>query len=153
MLHSSDNYSKIVEYPFEEYDRIYADFKDNYKLSHLKNSTERTAEFWFNKDTDINYLSGFTLKYLPQYVDDCTKQYNEIINFFKPVCYKALNEPWIVNGVKKGEWFSAYSSLKQYQKGKVCIIMTMDLAKPCETCTDQNTYYTISFGYYKQGLD
>lgn len=105
VLHSTDNYSKIIEYSFEKYDIISADFKDNYKLSFLGTSSERTASFWFNKGTDINFAFGFTLRYLPHYVDDCTKQYNEVMSFFKTISYKASNEPWVDNGVKRGEWY------------------------------------------------
>ena len=153
LLHSSNNFSNIYESIDEKYDIINADFKENFRLSFLKTSSENSASFWFNKGTDINFSFSFTLKYLPKNVNDCTNQYNEIINLFKSVSYKSTNEPWIDNNVQRGEWFSAYSSLNKYQRGKAYLIVTMELVNPCEKCTNQNTYYWCSLSFYKQGLD
>jgi hypothetical protein len=153
-LHSSANFSERSEYPYGKFDILDAEFKNNYKLSYLENSVRRLASFWFDKGTDINFSFGLEIHYPSQNVTTCSEQFKEVMNFFKPISYKTTLNPYIVDSVQRGEWFSAYSSLKSYQNNEAYLIIINEYSKIASNITSPppGEYYNVSFGFYNKYL-
>ena len=153
-LHSSTDFTELSEYPNGNYDVLNAEFKSNYKLSYLQNSVRRLASFWFNKGTDINFSFGFEIHYPSQNVTTCSQQFEEMMNFFKPISYKTTLDPYIVDSVQRGEWFSAYSSLKSYQNNEPYLLIMTQYTKVDNNITSPppGEYYEVSFSFYHKYL-
>jgi len=153
-LHASANFSELSEYPNGKYDVLDAEFKSNYKLSYLDNSVRRLASFWFDKGTDINFSFAFDIHYPSQNVTTCSEQFKEIINFFKPISYKTTLDPYIVDSVQRGEWLSAYSSLKSYQNNEPYLIIINQYSKISSNITSPppGEYYNVIFSFYNKYL-
>ena len=155
MLNSSNNFSFVSENSIEDSDVISAWFEKNYKLSYVNKSKERVFDYWFNKGTDKNYCVGIALRYYPEDISSCTKQFNEAIGFFKGISYKSYQRPIIKDGIKIGEFYSFSSSKKSDENMKSYLIISMEYKTLGETenmSASDRMRYSFSIGYFVNNL-
>jgi hypothetical protein len=149
-FHSSESYSDLTESTYGKYDIMNVEFKSNPKLSYLKNSTRRLADFWFFKGSDSMYACGFDIHYATKFAETSTNQFKELISFFKPISYKTSENPFIVDSVKQGDAFYAYSSSQNYARNSpyLIIINRYVVISSNVTSPPPGEYYELSFNFY-----
>jgi hypothetical protein len=155
MLNSSNNFSDISEINIEEDDIFSAYFDKNFKLSYVNKSIERKFDYVFNKGTDNNFCVGLVLRYYPEDISSCTKQFNEAIGFFKGISYKSYQRSIIEDGIKLGETYSFYSSKKSDENSKSYLIISMEyraLGEIRNKSESDKMRYSFSIGYYVNNL-
>jgi len=144
MINSSDNFSNISENNLEsKYDIIHANLTTNYKLSYISRAKVRQLDFWFYQGTDKNYCAGLEFQYSQENVEEATKQYNELVSFFKGYSFKSDQDPVIVNELKVGDSYYFYSSSNSFQNNEPYLIVSMRFVE-----LKDRKYYSISAGYY-----
>jgi hypothetical protein len=147
LLNSNENFKNINEHTINKRESISVNFNKNNKLSYTGNSVERQFDFWFYKESDINYCAVLSLYYLPENLVECTKQYNELIGFFKGISFKTKKAPDMLNGNKIGELNYYYSSLKSEQSNNAYLIIDVG-----EVDFGQGRKYALNVKYYIKSL-
>lgn len=152
LFHSSDNFSDIGEIAINanESDLMILNFKENSKLSFLKNATQKSIQLRFKKGTDENTGLTIELYYSKEFANTCSEQFQEVINYYKPISVNSETNPIIIDSVKKGEMFYAYSSNKSFQKQDSYIIITtkFEVIGKKIIGLPPGEYYNLSISFY-----
>ncbi len=148
MINSNENFSNFFEAnPDNKYDIFHAAFSKNYKLSYISKAKDRQFDYWFYEGTDKNYCVGLVLKYSPENVEECSKQYNELAGFFKGFSFKTEQIPFLVEETKVGDLLYLYSSTKSYHDNNPYLIISMRYVE-----FETGKFYSTNVAYYINSL-
>lgn len=145
-LMNSDNFTTFSEVSFEK-DVLTALFKDNYKLQYYKTSNHRSFDYWFQKNSDVNYCVGLELRFLEVDESFANKQYYELISFFKDISYKTTIVGDEITGTDAEQYYYFYSSASAVQKKLSYLIVTIKYIPFKELAS-----YAVSTSYYPSHL-
>ena len=139
-------------FPNSDYDDYMVKFKNNPLLSYTQSSTDRSISVNFKNGYDKSNNISMDMWYKIQDVSLCRNQLNEVINLFKSISYKVIEQDRYEdddqNKKKIGEEYFIFSTLSNYKKNNHCIIISFDYHKVDNPYKENTTYTTPNGEYY-----